>query len=860
MEILERESALGALNQALQEAVGGNGRFLLVSGEAGIGKTTLVTQFVQQQPQRVLWGACDALFTPRPLGPLHDIAGQTKGQLAMLLQGKIDRSAMFSACLNMLQTPTILIIEDIHWADEATLDLLKYLGWRIQTTCGLLIITFRDDALGSQHPLLLLLGDLARSAGAQRIRLAPLSETAVRQLTSEQTIDAKILHQQTGGNPFFITEVLAAGGDDIPDNVRDAVLARVARLSLSGRAVLNATAVIGQRIEPWLLKEVVQAEVTAVDESLELGFLLTQGDHYLFRHELARQTILNEIPIHRRAFLHQAVLDALKKSPVGQNDVNRLAHHAEAAGDGEAILAYVPLACKAAMRAGMPRTESALWALMIQYADLLPLLKQAELYENYGLSCRALPDKAVPIAAYRRALELAHLADAPAHLIGRILVRLATMLVTNAQVEEAITTIDQALAILEPLPPSVPLALAYKNRAYQLLIRGEFAASIAFAEKGYRLAQRLEDIFAIMSTLDTLGLCWLPTDHARGRGYMEQTLALTLQHDGFWRAGSVYPNLSMTYVDIYQLDRAEQLIEEGLRFTVEHDSDLANSTLHAWKGMLKLYRGEWHEVDKIVQELFVRPTLHLGSKTTTYVVHGRLLARRGGGKAQEMLDKALAISQKTKNLQRMGVVYTARAEAAWLANDRERTLAEVEVFYETALENRQPGFAAELAYWRWRVGVEVETFDWMIRPFTLEIEGKWQEAAAAWQKLGCPYEQARALAEGDIEAQKAALITFEQLRAQPMITYVRQKFKEAGVQTIPRGPRTATKENPFHLTNRQLEILALLTENLTNAQIAARLHISPKTVDHHVSAVLGKLQVSSREEAANLARQQLTLK
>ncbi len=855
MEVLERESSLGELNEALAEAANGNGRIALISGEAGIGKTTLVEQFIQPQPQRVLWGVCDALFTPRPLSPLYDVARQAKGELATLLQGEINRSAIFAACLNELQAPTILVFEDIHWADEATLDLLKFLSRRMARTRSLLIITYRDDALGGQHPLRLLLGDLARSAAVRRLALEPLSVTAVRQLVGEQAIDADSLHQQTSGNPFYVTEVLAEGGSAIPDTVRDAVLARAARLSLSGRAVLNATAVIGQRIEPWLLKEVTQAEVTAVDESLALGILLAQDEMFAFRHELTRQTILDEIPPHQRTFLHQAVLDALKASPIAQKDAARLAHHAEAAGDKEAILAFAPLACEAARRAGMPRAESALWALMIRYADERPLLEQAEFYENYGLSLRGVPDRSAPIKAYRKALELAHLADAPGITTGRILVRLATLLVTHAQVEEAVKTIDKALLILEPLSPSLPLALAYKNRAYQLFIRGDFEASVAFAEKGCVFAQQLEDINTMMSTLDTLGLCWLPVDHARGRAYMEQTLALTLKHDGFWHAASVYSNLSMIYIDIYHLDRAEQLIEDGLHFSSEHDNDVTHSLLYAWKGMLKLYLGEWHAADQIVNELIAYPQLPPICQTATFAARGRLLARRGLVGADEVLDKALEISQKINNLQRMGVVYTARAEAAWLANDQAQTLAEVEAFYEIALKNRQPGFAAELAYWGWKAGNAVEAFDWMVRPFVLQMKGEWREAAAAWEELRCPYEQARALADGDVAAQKRALIIFEQLGARPMVEIVQQKLRDAGVQAIPRGPRATTKENPFNLTNRQVEVLALLSENLTNAQIADKLHISPKTVDHHVSAVLAKLNVSSRIEAAVIGRQ-----
>ena len=176
MELQERVDALDNLAEAWQTAVAGNGRVALVAGEAGIGKTTLVEQFVYHQAHqlRVLWGACDNLFTPRPLGPLHDIAAQAKGQLEALLPGDTDRATIFSACLSELQSPTVMVFEDIHWADEATLDLLKFLGRRMQHTCSLLIATYRDDELGSHHPLRLLLGDLVRQSAVSRLGLAPL--------------------------------------------------------------------------------------------------------------------------------------------------------------------------------------------------------------------------------------------------------------------------------------------------------------------------------------------------------------------------------------------------------------------------------------------------------------------------------------------------------------------------------------------------------------------------------------------------------------------------------------------------------------------------------------------------------------
>ncbi len=855
MELLERSDALNKLKEALQQALVGSGRFLLISGEAGIGKTSLVEQFIRRQTTRVLWGACDALFTPRPLGPLHDMAAQLRGDLLPLLEGTLNRPAIFAACLTECQIPGVFVFEDIHWADEATLDLLRFLGRRMPQTSSLLIATFRDDELGTQHPLRLLVGDLVRHPGVERLGLTPLSLTAVRQLAHNYGGDPTELHRQTGGNPFFVNQVLISGEAGIPDTVRDVVLARAARLTLSGRVVLNATAVIGQRIEPWLLKAVTQAEAPAIDESLALGLLLVQGENFVFRHELARKTILDAMPPHQRTFWHQAVLDALKTSLAGQKDLAQLAHHAEAAGDEEAILTYARAAGKEAAALGMYRAAAAQFALALRYADSLPLMEQIELNESYAISVQGDPARTETIAAYRRAAALARQANHPLRE-GFELVRLAGVLDIVGEYEESERLLNEALALLEPLAPNRGLIDAYRVLAVKHLGQGEAETAVAYAEKSYQMALGTEQVHIITSAYQVMGLCWLPLDHETGCSHLEKCLMLCVDNNQHWAAAAVYPNLIMTYVDVFRLDRAQQLLNSALPYTAERDMDASTQMLQAWQAMIYLYRGRWDECAQLVETVQQQPALQFGVRGALLVAKGRLLARQGEAeKARSLLEEGLALTRKIGNMQRMGLYFCACAEEAWLAGDEARLRALVGEFYETAVQNRQCGFAAELAYWRWHLGEAVETFDWMVRPFSLEIHGQWREAAAAWEALGCPYEQARALADGDTAALLAALAIFEQLEARPMVDVVRQKLRAAGAQTIPRGPRPATRENPFQLTNRQMQILALLTEELTNAEIAARLHISPKTVDHHVSAVLGKLSVSSREEAAVLARQ-----
>jgi len=227
MELLEREEHLANLAAWFSGAAERGGCIALVRGEAGVGKTVLLQEFSRRQHKtRILWGACDALFTPRPLAPLHDIARQPQGELLAAVNSHTNREEIFSAVLDELERAKALVVfEDMHWADEASLDLLKYLGRRVHRTHSMLAVTYRDDEVGPRHPLRFVIGDLPRTH-THRMLLSPLSEPAVTQLAIQAGHPSAGLYSVTGGNPLFVTEVLAAVADAVPATVRDAVLAR----------------------------------------------------------------------------------------------------------------------------------------------------------------------------------------------------------------------------------------------------------------------------------------------------------------------------------------------------------------------------------------------------------------------------------------------------------------------------------------------------------------------------------------------------------------------------------------------------------------------------------------------------------
>ena len=258
-ELLERDEPFAVLEGLLGGvAVGTTGRLVWVGGEAGVGKTSLLRAFCvrQDKPVRVLWGACESLLTPHPLAPVLDIAEACGGELEELVAGGARPYEVAAGIVRELRrrAPTIVVLEDVHWADEATLDVLRLLGRRAGETGGLVLASFRDDELDRAVQLRLVLGDLAGSA--VRLKIAPLSFAAVTELSAPHGLDARELYRKTAGNPFFVTEVLGAPGEAIPENVRDAVLARAARCSGEARGLLEAVAIVPGEVEVWLLEAI----------------------------------------------------------------------------------------------------------------------------------------------------------------------------------------------------------------------------------------------------------------------------------------------------------------------------------------------------------------------------------------------------------------------------------------------------------------------------------------------------------------------------------------------------------------------------------------------------------------------------
>jgi DNA-binding CsgD family transcriptional regulator len=854
MTLLERDEALAQLQVLMARACGGTGALVVVEGEAGIGKSALLRALADAQPAAtpVWWGLCDALQTPRPLGPWLDVAEQAGDPLRALLVTDAPRPRVFAACVDQLGAQSALvIIEDLHWADEATLDLLRHLGRRIARTRSLLVASCRDDELGPTHPVRVLLGDLA-TAGVQRLALRPLSIDAVRQLVADRPLDALALHQATGGNPFFVTEVLAAGGSRIPASVRDAVLSRSARLSASARAVLEMAAVAGPRVEAGLLDELAAAEAAAVDDCLRSGILTAEAQTFVFRHELARQAVLESLAPTRLRVLHRLTLQALQADGAPPPSLARLVHHAAQAGDSEAVRLHAPAAAQQAARQGAHREAAAHYATLLAFSSALDAAQRAQFTEAHAYECYLVGDIASAVAGREAALGLWRRLgrrDREGDTL-RWLSRLHWFL---GHGELARRHAQAAIDTLEPLPASSELAMACSNAAQLAMLADNAAAAVSWGERAIALAEALGATEILAHALNNVGTARIRDSDEAGWRLLERSLQIALAHDLEEHAGRAYANLTSCGVELRDYAAAWRYCNDGIAYCLERDLDAWTFYLMAWRARAHYEQGRWSAAAAEAAGLVQRAGLPNVSRIPALVTLGAVRVRRGDPGAHELLDEARTLALDTGELQRIGPMVVARAEAAWLAGDLEACTTEAQMGADLAERCRMPWAIGEGTFWLWRAGRSVTPGDGMARPYVLQMRGDWRAAAEAWCALGCPYEQARALTDGDEGALREALAIFESLGAAPMIERVRRSLRVAGVRGLPRGPRATTQEHPAGLTLKEVQVLALLAQGLRSREIGERLSRSTRTVDHHLASIFVKLGVATRAEAVSAA-------
>ena len=855
--LLEREEPTSQLEAALAAARAGTGRIVSLEGEAGIGKTALALSFVADHrgDARVYLGGCEQLSTPEPLGPLRDIERDSEGRFALSGRSQLE---IFAAVLRLLTSgrePGVLLIEDIHWADDPTLDLLRYLGRRLRTARMLVLVTFRNDGAPSRERLAALWSDLPRDS-RERIELQPLSPAAVGVLAArDNQIDAD-LHAVTGGNPFHVTEFLATGRANVPRSVRDATLARTARLSSLARRTLDCASIFPRIIDQSLLRDLTEdPEFAGVEECMRAGMLTASRETLSFRHELARRAVHEAMAPLRRRELHEAALQLLKSRQEVRSA--ELAHHAEQAGAVEDLVRYSRQAAEEANALGARRESVAHLARVLEFGTWLSnaeradvLQRQAEAGEQCGafeLASTAIDDA---IAARKRAGDIPGLGDAL-----RVSARIR-WLCGQSDVAEAQSA--EALEVLRDHRETWQYAMAVSSQSQLDMLAERTQQALAAATQAMELAERLGRSDIYLHAWTNFATSRASLDMERGITEFLAAIAETRKRGELDLLPRLYSNLCyMMSHDRYHQNLFSYL-EDGLAAAIARDNAPLEAYLRGVRALTLIDLGRLSEARTDAESVVHGPYPPGTGRFPAQIALARLRIRTGQSE-DGVLDAARAMPTTRRDIMRCGPLAVVDAEAYWLGLSRPGAIEQLRTAFERCRRVQgQSWNLAETALWLTILGekVPLDEIAPRLRPaHRAHIAGDWREAAREWGALGCRYEQAIALSQGDETAQREALRLLDEIGALPAAARVRRQLRAMGARAVPRGPIAKTRASPAGLTHRQAQVFALLVQGLDNRQIARRLSISKKTTEHHVSAIIARLGVASRGEAAALARE-----
>lgn len=854
-QILEREHELRLLAQAVREAATGGGSVVLVEGEAGIGKSSLLNALRDRldESSRMLVGRCDDLTLPRILGPFRDLVGTVGPELTAALGNPTDRERILTALVSELQRGpghvTVLAVEDVQWAEEPTLDVLRFLMRRVADLPVVLLLTFRDDEVDRTHPLHQLLGVAPGDVTTRRLSLKRLSQTAVSQLSAAIGADATAVFAVTSGNPFFVHEVLTSG-QGIPRTVVDAVLGRLRRLDSASREAVEQLCVVPTALDRRLVDALIPGGLPTLTPAEEGGLLTVTPEHVAFRHELTRRAVEDALPVTRRAALNARVLAVLVRDP--DADAARIVHHAARAGDRAAVVRYGPAAARAAAAGGAHREASGIYRLMVHGGekDFGPA-ERAEFLEQAAIECYLIGDEDRCSARHLRAAVALRREQRDPLALGSSLRWLSRALWWNGDRCGAEAAAAESTAVLLGAGDDRRLAMAYSNEAQLAMLADRIPEAVEAAERSISLARPAGDAAVLSHALNNLGSARWRAGDPNGRALVEESLRLALDAGEVEHALRAYAALAWRLLDDLEPAEAARYATAGIALAdrAEHIGFLQYLTVE--RAMIALAGARWDEAVRYAQVgLAAAPPVRCAALT---VLNRALL--RSGRPDPDSIEETWQLAQSLGELQRTGPAAVLVCEEAWLRDDLDRIRQVATPVQADAATRGVPATQAELEVWLTRAGETVASNEASEDPRTLLAGGRWREAQRIWGERGYPYEAAAARGDSPLAVdQLAAVADLDALGAVPLAQRLRRRLRSGGIN-VPRGPAASTRDNPARLTARQVEVLGLLADGMSNADIAERLVVSVRTAGNHVAAVLEKLGVHNRAEAGARGRE-----
>jgi len=858
MELIERDGALALLQSQFENIAAGEGHCIFISGEAGIGKTSLVKKFCKDHKAdcNIYQGACDALFTPRPLAPLYDIMWQADHELAHNSHSIEERTELFGRFFRELcnqPKKTIVVFEDIHWADEATIDFIKFFARRISRIPCMFILTYRDNEVNAQHSLRNVLGQLPPDTFTQ-LQLDPLSKTAVEKLAAEKGYSGEDVYSISGGNPFYVNEILASYSLGVPDSIKNSILSIYNGAELKTRQVWDLMSVIPASFEIKYLEKFEPLYASAIEQCIEKKIIVTNDGRISFKHELFRRAIESSLSPLRRVSLHKRILDLLQDSFEQNQEIERIVHHAKNANDYDTVLRHAPMAASEAAAVGAHTEAAKLYLTAIEYYQGNDKDVLIHFYESYAYECYLTNQVKDAIIYAGKSLTLLKIKN-DQEKIGNNLRFLSRLWWFAGNRKNAERYAEHAIVVFEQQPASSAKAMAYSNMSQLKMLSDQPGECIFWGDKAIAMAKELGDEEILCHALNNVGdvRIRIPASRQLGVELLQQSLDIALKNAYHEHAARAYTNIGHNGMVIKDYDYANKALEDGLQYC-------ELMSLYSWtmymlsaKARIKLETGYWDEAYCIAHGLIKKedqvPVVTIGA----LVVIATIRMRRGEDDVLPQLMEAKAKAVETMELQRIIPALVALLEYEWITGN---TFIEDELLEHTISTVQQMGNIYEngqFAFWLLKARKRRLPLIEIYEGYDISSEERALNAAAGWKRSGCRYEQALTMFEGAEDDKRKAMVIFQSLGANVVHEKMKLEMRSSGIKKIPRGIRKATQSNAALLTGRELDVLQLLKGGLQNKEIAAQLYISAKTVDHHISSILYKLEVNSRSKAVNEA-------
>ena len=858
MELIEREKLLALLETHFSSVADGEGHCLFVNGEAGIGKTALIKAFCKQHAEDslVYRGACDALLTPRPLAPLYDILWQVNKDRWSVAPALEDRSALFINFLQELSAkkdPVLIVFEDIHWADEGTLDFMKFFAKRISQLRCLFILTYREEELHSRRMLRNVLGELPADSFT-KITVTPLSKLAVEKMAAEKGYSGEDVYTITGGNPFYVNEILASYSPGVPDTIKDSILAVYERQKEGTKHAWEICSVIPGGIEIGRFAKLKASWDEAMDHCFAMNVIIIQNNKIVFKHELYRRTIEESLAPSKRVTLNKMILDLFLESFEENEEIERIVHFAKNADEYQLVAHYAPIAAARSACVGAHLEAARLYHCAIEYyrgddSDML-----IRFYESYAYECYLTNQIGEAISYTVKSLDLWKEKN-DTEKTGNSLRLLSRLWWLESNQDKSETFARQAIELMNDSRSSPVKAMVFSNMSQIKLLSDQYEECISWAEKAIAVAREVSDDESLSHALNNIGSVYMniPSSKQQGVDMLQQSLEIALNNSFHEHAARAYANLAGNAVQLKDYTFAKNILDKGIAYCEDRDLYSWRLNMLSLKALVHLETGEWDKAYRIADQLLRIEDEPRAFKINALLVAGKIKMRTGNAHALPLLLEAKSRAFNTTELQRIIPSLTALLECEWLTGKTYIEDEELDWPIRSLEQSIDRVEKSELAFWLLKARKQQVPFKELTEGYKTNTVANAQKAAAFWRKSGCSYAEALALFDGNEEDKKNALLIFQQLGASAIAEKIKMEMRAEGIKKIPRGLRESTKTNPAQLTNRELDIIRLLQKAIQNKEIASTLFISPKTVDHHISNIFFKLDVNSRSKAVTEA-------